>query len=596
MIFNTFYKETPFREFSLPPKELFLMIKKTTFQKPDRLHKKMETLPQTVSFKSSQLLHCALIALFCLTLYLAGNDRSALWDRDEPRFAQATREMLKTGDFVVPHFNGEIRYDKPVLIYWLMGASYSLFGVNEFAARFISALAGTAAVITLYFIALSLFDHLVALFSAVILALSMQMFVAAKFAITDATLLFFILISFLSYLRLYEGKRKLLWSLILYAALALQALTKGPVGPAVFILTILGFSLFSKNLRPIRTLGSVWGILLFLIILTPWLVLVQKATGGKFLAGSLGRHVLERSLSPREGHSGLFFYYLLILIPLFFPWITFLPSAIYSTCKKSIKHKPVIFLLSWIALPFVMFSVIRTKLPHYILPIYPALSIIVAAYFRDVFISKQPIWEKTGGKISALAFAVLALLFAAGLPVLLIIFHMPRPIYAYIPSSIILLIATALFLRALIQRHDTRAFAFLTLSTSLFLITFILFTVPSISSYNLSKPLAKAILSEARTHDTIAALNFAEPSLVFYLGNRPDQAKKEHSPTRIILKDDDDFLNRARKRDGRLLAVMPKKDYLRLKKMIPLEKLHEAKGFNFAKGKWVELVATRTSN
>mgnify|MGYP002626658642 CR=1 FL=1 len=130
-----------------------------------------------------------LIVLASLTINLIGNDRIPLWDRDEPRFATATREMSERGDWIVPTFNGELRPDKPILIYWLMGAAYELFGEGTFAARFFSGIAGAAACLVTFYLGSAMFCRTTGLLAAWMLALSPMLIVESKLATVDAVVL-----------------------------------------------------------------------------------------------------------------------------------------------------------------------------------------------------------------------------------------------------------------------------------------------------------------------------------------------------------------------------------------------------------------------
>ena len=157
-----------------------------------------------------------------------------LWDRDEPRFATATREMAQRGDWIVPTFNGELRPDKSILAYWLMGIAYRIFGDGEFAARCFSGAAGTGAALLAYLLGKRMFDARVGLLAGWMLALSPMLMIESKLATVDAQLLFWLTCCFLLAWKLFETDGRLT-AMGFWACLGMAILTKGPVAVAVEI-------------------------------------------------------------------------------------------------------------------------------------------------------------------------------------------------------------------------------------------------------------------------------------------------------------------------------------------------------------------------
>ena len=185
----------------------------------------------------------------CLAMYWAGNGDYSLWDRDEPRFASATCEMMTQGDWLVPKFNGELRPDKPILIYWLQTISFLMFGDNPFAARFWSGIGGVIACLATWRLGEAMFDRRVGLVSAWVLALSPMMIIESKLGTVDALLLGFVSLSIYFLWMLYQQGPSTRYALAFWACLGLGILTKGPIAMAIPGAIAVGFSLIRHEWR-----------------------------------------------------------------------------------------------------------------------------------------------------------------------------------------------------------------------------------------------------------------------------------------------------------------------------------------------------------
>lgn len=319
-----------------------------------------------------------LLAAACLVVYWAGNGDYGLWDRDEPRFATATREMLARGDAIVPTFNGQLRPDKPILIYWLQAIAYQIFGDGPFAARFWSGVGGMAACLLTLRLGTEAFDRRVGLVAAWMLALSPMVVIESKLGTVDALLLAFCTAIFLALWRIYSGDTRWSTKSLFWSALGLGILTKGPVALAAPGLSIAVFCFVRREYRWLGALGWRWGPALAVLIVAPWVVAVQIATDGEFLRQALGRHVVERAMQPLENHSGFPGYYVVSVFGLMAPWSFLLPWAIWTQRRQWLVDARLTFLACWALTTLVMFELVRTKLVHYYLPAYPALAIVLA--------------------------------------------------------------------------------------------------------------------------------------------------------------------------------------------------------------------------
>lgn len=384
------------------------------------------------------LLHLLLLtAVGCLVFFFnLGGPR--LWDRDEPRNAACAREMLERDDWVVPTFNGELRVLKPAMKYWLMMSAYKIFGVNEFAARFWSAVFALATVLATYVTARRLFNAHAGLWSALILATSLLFVAAGHLAKIDAPLTFFSTLAVLIFVwSAFKPATKpagesepiaaaalttpipqswFIWILI-YAAVGLAALAKGLPGlllpPAVIGMFLLiarlpesptnhGSTTWRRRLlgilrpfAPGHFLRIFWSmrpltaVVVTLAVAGPWYVLVGLRTDGEFLRGFFLEHHLGRAMQPMEDHSGPFLLYYMGAIAVgFFPWSVFLPALLVWLVAQFRSDHPWRFsyLLAacWVGVYVFIFSCARTKLPSYITPCFPGLALLMGAFVHNL--------------------------------------------------------------------------------------------------------------------------------------------------------------------------------------------------------------------
>lgn len=378
------------------------------------------------SSKRKLLLICT-----CALVFFTNLGGAFLFDEDEPKNAECAREMHERGDWIVPTFNYELRTDKPIMIYWLMLTSFQAFGVSEFSVRLPSACMACVTVLCVFAIGRRLFHERIAFWSAIILSSGMMFVASSRISTPDATLIAFITLSLTAFLyslpkasEISEtaGSPGMLetclprsnWTWLgIYACMGLAVLTKGPVGfllpcsiiglflmcrlspppapqqisirtPWVSLLELIDYS--ASFLAPSRFFAALWKMRPWLIVLAvgsialPWYVAVGWATNGAWLEGFLGNHNVGRFSSAMEGHSGPFFYYVIAILIGFFPWSVFLPISLMQSARAvrtSEKDRfGLTFLLCWVGVYILFFSIAQTKLPNYVLPCYPALALL----------------------------------------------------------------------------------------------------------------------------------------------------------------------------------------------------------------------------
>ncbi len=322
-----------------------------------------------------------------------------LFDVDEAVFSEATKEMVESGDWITPIYNGENRYDKPILFYWLMAASYKVFGINEFGARFPSALSGFLLCLAVFFFIIRLYDEKRALYAVLSLALSLYFLVYSHAAVTDMALTLFMTLSmfsfYLSLIRRGSGAGGYLLGFYLFSALAF--LTKGLIGILFPFGIAMVYLLVTEGPKGLKRAYSTKGIILFLLISAPWYIAQLAINGQEFFEQFFLKHHFRRYTGVISGHRGPLFYYVPVLIIGLMPWVAFLPGGIWNAFKgnnkpevtsdKSKEKKalnysrssPDLFAFVWFAFIFIFFSFSTTKLPNYILPATPAASILIAS-------------------------------------------------------------------------------------------------------------------------------------------------------------------------------------------------------------------------
>ncbi len=324
-----------------------------------------------------------LLTLLIFISFWMGLGSVPLFDLDEGAFSEATREMLLRGDYITTYLNGDLRFDKPILIYWLQALSVKLFGLNEFALRFPSALAATLWAIAIFRFTRRRYDERSALAATLFMVASLQITIIAKAAIADALLNLFITLSlFCLYEYLQRGIKRHLY--LAAAFIALGTLTKGPVAiliPAATLTIFLGLRREWGRLGRILFDPLAW--LIFLALALPWYWLEYQAQGMKFIQGFLLKHNIGRFKHSFEGHAGSLLYYIPVILIGMLPFTSILLKAL-SRIKKFFSGDLERYLLIWGLFVFLFFSLSGTKLPHYIIYGYTPFFILMSQSLFEI--------------------------------------------------------------------------------------------------------------------------------------------------------------------------------------------------------------------
>jgi 4-amino-4-deoxy-L-arabinose transferase-like glycosyltransferase len=320
---------------------------------------------------------CLVLAVWLAFFWQLGGP--PLYDLDEGAFSEATREMLHSGNWITPHNDGEPRYDKPVLIYWLQATSVAALGLSEFALRLPSAIATTLWLVALWVFVREHLDAATAGVAALVMALTLEIGIIGKAAVADAVLNLFIALVFFDAYRWWQrpSHARLLR---VYLWLGLGFLTKGPVAVFFpFVVTLLYALSYGKPRHWLEAVFAPWGWLVFLLVAAPWYVAVYVDTGGAFFESFFLKHNLGRYGGVIHGHAGFPGYYLVVLPLVVLPFTGWLLRLIGLGRRLWVDPLDR-FLLLWFLVVFVFFSFSTTKLPHYMVYGITPLFILMARH------------------------------------------------------------------------------------------------------------------------------------------------------------------------------------------------------------------------
>jgi 4-amino-4-deoxy-L-arabinose transferase-like glycosyltransferase len=330
--------------------------------------------------------------------------RMPLFDLDEGAFSEATREMVASGNYLLPTLNGEPRYDKPILIYWLQAGSVKLLGFNEFALRLPSAICATLWMLAVFrFTRRYVPDPLAAVLAASSVALTLMASIVSHAATADAVLNMLLALSLLDLYRYLDAPARSL-RLRVFVWIGLGLLAKGPIAMLLPVAVSLPYALWRRQLGVwTRAALDPLGWLLLLGIVLPWVLLSYRQDGGEFLRHFLLDHNVGRYENTLQGHGGKPWYYLALIWLIVAPYTMLLVPALRAA--GSSREPLDVFMMIWFLVVFVVFSFSATQLPHYLLYGSTPLFVLFGRY-RD----------RLPARVWALLPALLLTALFAGLP------------------------------------------------------------------------------------------------------------------------------------------------------------------------------------
>ncbi|MCX7047380.1 MAG: glycosyltransferase family 39 protein [Candidatus Sumerlaeota bacterium] len=527
------------------------------------------------------------VLVFCAVLCLTGNGGLSVVDRDEARFSLAVKEMRERSDWIVPTNWGEPRYHKPILIYWLALGAQEVCGPGDAILRLPSAMCGLLTCFMTIAIASSMFGICAGWRAGLILATALFFVIESKICTADASLLCATTLSFWAWAQLrnsasnrslwqtlfwfgvgmgllakvvnvaflaaaaaalawlqvgWTRKQHLRLGILLLAGALAVAIPKAPkvnmLGP-ILLACVAAFWLIRSLTRAEgrgswSNIGTSWGIPLALGIMALWLIPALIKTHGEFLIEGAGKHLIGRTTQPFEGHVGVPGYYLLGALITFFPWSAFLPAAIWRAWKQRRQDGNLLFLLAWVAGPWVLIELITSKLPHYLLSAFPAMAILIAYEWEyrcsqpeaDVFRSPLSAIPTSSRKMRLLeaAIAVIPSLALSGASLALMMAHQNAALtFAAATTGILALIyATGNGVFLLRGRCGDGVFAWMAGGAAVIYLALMTLVFPAAETLRISRPLALAVSGELRAEDRLIIHKFDHASLGCYLPRTPE--------------------------------------------------------------------------
>ncbi|HEY2930139.1 MAG TPA: glycosyltransferase family 39 protein [Acidobacteriota bacterium] len=524
------------------------------------------------------------LAVLCALLYLPGFSSIPPVDRDEARFAQATRQMLETGDFVQIRFQQEHRYKKPAGIHWLQSAAVLASGRSSrnsiWPYRLPSFAGALLAVMLTFFMATRFYALRPAFLGTALLAGSALLVFEAHLATADAALLSAVVAAQASLAVLYTQFRKgrvtgLVPSLVFWGAQAAGIMLKGPVVPVCSLVTIVSLAVADREWRWLKRLNPAMGLPLTACLVFPWIFAVQGSTGENFFLRAFASDLWPKLTAGRESHGFPPGYYLLLALFTFWPGSLFLLPAVSHAWR--LRHEPLErFCLAWIIPCWLLLECVPTKLPHYILPVYPALGLLLASLFSASNIDQH-------GRLRA----ALILWTAAGIAMLAGLFLLQRYFKLDFPVLTAALAATVLLIisgcAAALKQQRVRQAATVCVLGALFLFVPVFGSLlPRFDSIWLSRSILQAVQKNSVSNDSsganIGVAGYWEPSLIF-LGGSATKLLWPQQAAQFLCEE-----------PGRIGVVLDEWDasfrYSLTQRQGSAAVLETIRGYNYSKGRW----------
>ena len=481
----------------------------------------------------------ALLALFALLAFLPGRASLPPFDRDEPRYMQATAQMLQSGDFINIRFQDHPRYLQPAGIYWLEAASVAATGtLRDRAAwgwRVPSLLASVCSVLLTASIGAALFGAEAGMLASALLAASVLVTAESRLATIDSCLLGMVLLVEWALLRVLRDRAGGIaaprWAAALYwAGLGAGLMLKGPVILIPGLGTPIALALVERDARWFRRLRPAWGVPLMLAIVLPWCVAIGLVSHGAFFSRAVGTNFLGKISSGQQAHGLPPGYHLAVFAIAFWPGSFFAASALPFVWTRR-RLPEVRFLLCWIVPHWVIFELIATKLPHYVLPAYPAIAILTAAALVAPNLSQAGGLAQASGwpwprhaigrallGLYGIVWIAVGLAIAAAGPVLLWRLQHVVSLPALLAAGVGLALVPGAALLAVL-REPRKAVGFSVAAALLAYASLFWVVLPNLRAIWLSPRIVALVDAVAPCPDSrVASASFSEPSLVFLLG------------------------------------------------------------------------------
>ena len=590
--------------------------------------------------------HTPLWPVIAICLVVAGvywliDSRSTLWDRDEPRFSRATAEMIESGNYLYPTFNGRLRPDKPILIYWLMSVPMRVLGPTPLACRFFSSVGIAITCLFTYLLGRRFFGVKAGLWPVAILASTLLILVEGTAATSDGILLPCMVAVMVLFGCGLESRWRWYHVAAMGLALGLGLLAKGPVAllPVVVIaMTLwlirrsvrekpassggppqgrrpwgwLGFGSrqisvsraghpqaaleaatrtrtpSTNTIRVALYLGQVGGaVVVGVLVFLVWAIPANNATGGEFLRLGIGHHVLGRAAKPLESHGGLFLlylpYYLLVIIAGFFPWSLHLPGSISAVLNRRVgtAHFRELF-LAWVVSIVVIMTLVATKLPHYVLFTWPALALAVGGMLAAASQGKLADIDRNWLRGGIYFFGPVAGGAVVAFLVAPLWLHLPGAIVSFWTAAAVLAVVSVLAMRQQLQNRPQASAITLLVGMVVLLLPVMLGVMPALEKVKVAPALAQAVRQQTSKEVPVATFGYDEPTLYFYIGRQIESLGSEEAVVQWAKQPQPGVLVITK---DALAAIEGRRGSLGLAELASKE------GLNYAKGKPLEVAA-----
>ncbi|KAF0247546.1 MAG: 4-amino-4-deoxy-L-arabinose transferase-like protein, partial [bacterium] len=444
---------------------------------------------------------------------------------DEPRYAQVAREMYERNDFVTPTLLGDTWFEKPALLYWLMIGFYHLFNPSELAARLPNAVFATINLLIIYRIAKEAGNSVYGLFSALVLATSVLYFGFARAASFDMPLTFSFTAAIATFYLadISENKKSQLFYLMLfYIALGVSVLAKGLVGFVLIGAIISSYIILTGQLRSILKFRPFLGLLIFLLVVSFWYAPVIIKHGWAFIDEFFIQHHFQRFTSNKYRHPGPIYFFVLVILAGVFPWSIFFLKAV----KRVIKLRPngfsgfiekqdrlLLLAFLWLLIPLVFFSLSSSKLPGYILPVFPAVALLIGYDLEKAFYEPKALRYSlliTGLFVFTIG-SVAPYFVNKELPSEYNTYFILTPILSFISLALISVIRKKELSLAIISLFSLNPILAIIIATTLF---------PALENKDSLAPLTRIATQHLQTNEKIIFFNYLQYSPLFYSNGR----------------------------------------------------------------------------
>lgn len=517
--------------------------------------------------------HVLILGLVCFLTFFAGLGRGAIGDSDEAFYAEAAREMVASGDWLTPYYNYELRFQKPILFYWLVSMAYEAAGVGEAAARIPSALAGFGLAILTYLAGRRWFDAATGFFAATVVATSFGYFSIGRLSLPDLPLAFFIAAATWG---LIEGigspiatattsaTRRRFWLAFAGIMMGLGLLTKGPVGVALPVLAVL--PVWWKERRGTENTARFPGVFdlalvvgLVMLVAAPWFVAMAQHHGLAYVHRFFIGENLERFATDRYNEPRPVWFYVPIVLGGLMPWSPFILLWL-PTWHRVFKRERMVTraewrAILWAAIPFIFYSASIGKQPRYILPMLPPMALLLARTVIARLPDGQPAVSPRSGRQNALAWCgtVCAVLFV----ILGVLLHRARPLLFVLTPSLALVctgIMTVGAISVLLASWSRRRWALpVTMAVaSIATLLSLHYSVASAADLEPVQVMARKHAAAYQGHEPSATYRVFVRNLVFYTGVKQTDLVQPHEVVEFL------------RQPQRVLCVITKDDLARL--------------------------------